>query len=307
MDQFLPSREDINEFFEFIINIFDARLFNLGATPVTLWSIIYFIFSILLLVYISSKIRNILESKILTRYKLDIGIRQSIATIVRYLILIIGFIIIIQTAGIDLTALGLIAGAVGVGIGFGLQNITNNFLSGIIILFERPIKVGDRIEVADVRGDVVKISARATTIVTNDNISIIVPNSDFINSIVINWSHNDRLVRFNFSVPVSYKENPEVIKNLLMEVVAENPGVLKNPSPDVLFDDFGESSLDFNLRVWTSQFVDRPNVLKSQLYYSVFKKFSENNIEIPFPQRDLHLKSGFEFKENEIQKKHTKR
>lgn len=293
MDQILPTREDFNDLFNYIIKIFDTRLFNLGETEVTLWSIIYFVFSILLVVYVSSKARDLLERKILTRYSLDIGVRQSIATIIRYIILIVGFTIVIQTAGIDLTALGLLAGAVGVGIGFGLQNITNNFISGIIILFERPIKVGDRIEVANVRGDVVKISARATTVVTNDNISIIVPNSDFISSTVINWSHNDRLVRFNFPVGVAYKENPEFIKQLLLQVVTENAGVLKNPTPDVLFDGFGESSLDFNLRVWTSQYTDRPNVLKSQLYYAVFKKFKENNIEIPFPQRDLHLKTGF--------------
>ncbi len=292
MENILPGREEINEFFEIIINIFDARLFTFANTEITLWSLISFIFSIVLLLYIASTIRNVLENKILTRYKLDIGVRQSIATIVRYIILIIGFIVIVQTAGIDLSALGLLAGAVGVGIGFGLQNITNNFISGIIILFERPIKVGDRIEVASVRGDVVKISARATTVVTNDNISIIVPNSDFISSTVTNWSHNDRLVRFNFPVGVSYKEDPANIKKLLLEVVTENKGVLKNPAPDVLFDEFGDSSLNFFLRVWTSQYTDRPNVLKSQLYYSIFTKFKENNIEIPFPQRDLHIKSG---------------
>lgn len=299
MDQILPGREEINEFFEIIINIFDARLFTLANTEITLWSLISFTFSIIVLLYIASTIRNILENRILTRYKLDIGVRQSIATIVRYVILIIGFIVIVQTAGIDLTALGLLAGAVGVGIGFGLQNITNNFISGIIILFERPIKVGDRIEVANVRGDVVKISARATTVVTNDNISIIVPNSDFISSTVTNWSHNDRMVRFNFPVGVSYKEDPANIKKLLLEVATENKGVLKNPAPDILFDEFGDSSLNFNLRVWTSQYTDRPNVLKSQLYYSVFEKFKENNVEIPFPQRDLHIRSGLSFSKEE--------
>lgn len=303
MDQILPGREEINEFFEIIINIFNARLFTLANTEITLWSLISFIFSIVVLFYIASTIRNLLESKILTRYKLDIGVRQSIATIVRYVILIVGFIIIVQTAGIDLTALGLLAGAVGVGIGFGLQNITNNFISGIIILFERPIKVGDRIEVANVRGDVVKISARATTVVTNDNISIIVPNSDFISSTVTNWSHNDRMVRFNFPVGVSYNEDPVNIKKLLLEVATENKGVLKNPAPDVLFDEFGDSSLNFNLRVWTSQYTDRPNVLKSQLYYAIFSKFKENNVEIPFPQRDLHIRSGLNLQKEDGQKK----
>jgi small-conductance mechanosensitive channel len=230
-------------------------------------------------------------------------------------------IIIFQLAGIDFTALGLVAGAIGVGIGLGLQGITNNFISGIIILFERPIKVGDRIEVTSIgslsktsgfgtiksgnrqarkltiRGDVIKISARATTVVTNDNISYIIPNSDFIDSSVINWSHNEDMVRLNFIVHVAHKENPEAIKKLLLNIVAENPGVLKNPTPDVLFKEIGGRSLVFNLRVWTAQYVHRPNVLKSQLYYSISKTFKEKNITIPFPQRDLHLKSWNNFKE----------
>lgn len=302
MEDFSFSKEDWNNLLASFWSIFERTLFSMGETDVTLGSILYFLFFVLLLIYLSGKFKGLLINKILTRYKLDVGVRQSIGAIVRYFILIIGFFIIIQTAGIDLTSLGILAGALGVGIGFGLQNITNNFISGIIILFERPVKVGDRIEVADVRGDVVKISARATTIVTNDNISVIVPNSDFISSTVINWSHNDRLVRFNFPVRVSYKEDPERIKKLLLEVVVENEGVLKVPSPDVLFNNYEESHLDFNLRIWTSKFIDRPNVLKSQLYYAVFKKFRENKVEIPFPQRDLHIKKELEDKAMVVKK-----
>jgi small-conductance mechanosensitive channel len=163
----------------------------------------------------------------------------------------------------------------------------------VIILFERPIKVGDRVEVDDIVGRVDSISGRATTIITNDNIGVIVPNSDFINQRVINWSLNDQNVRLNFPVGVSYKEDPEVIRKLLLEVARENPGVLQHPKPDVLFDEYGDSSLDFMLRVWTNQFSDTPKVLKSELYYAIFEKFNEHGIEIPYPQRDVHLKSGF--------------
>ena len=193
--------------------------------------------------------------------------------------------------GINLSSITILLGALGVGIGFGLQNITNNFVSGLIILFERPIKIGDRIEVGGISGDVAKISMRATTIVTNDNISIIVPNSEFIASTVINWSHTDRNVRFNIPVGVAYKEDPENIKKLLLEVAFENEGVLKDPKPDVLFTEFGDNSINFNLRVWTNEYIDRPGVLKSQLYYKIFEKFKQNNVEIPFPQRDVHIKN----------------
>lgn len=292
--------QDIVEFIERIWALTGFRLFTLTGTDFTLGDLLYFVFSVVLIIYVANWIKNLLVNKILSRYQLDIGIRQSIGTIIRYIILIIGFFVIIQTAGINLSSLGLIAGALGVGIGFGLQNVTNNFISGIIILFERPIKVGDRIDVGEIKGDVVRISARATTIITNDNIAVIVPNSDFINSTVINWSHNDRMVRFNFPVRVSHKANPEHVREVLLNVFEQNDGILKNPKPDVLFNSYDEDSLNFILRIWTSEYINRPNVLKSQLYYDVFKAFKAEKIEIPFPQRDLHLKSGFDHINNSL-------
>ncbi len=249
------------------------------------------LFSLVALFVGSAIIRHFLAHKVFPRYKLQRGSAESIATIVRYCIIVVGATVILQTSGIDLSALGILFGALGIGIGFGLQNISNNFISGIVILFEQPVKVGDRIEVDGIAGNIVNISARATTIVTNDNISIVVPNSEFINSKVINWSLNDNKVRFNFPVGVAYKENPLKIKQLLMEVAMATEGVMHNPPPDVLFEGFGESSLDFNLRVWSSEFSDRPKVLKSKLYYAIFEKFKAHNIEIPFPQRDVHIKN----------------
>jgi small-conductance mechanosensitive channel len=270
------------------------ELFKLGDSPFTTKTLISLIVSLFLLFYLTSKIKKLMIKRVFPRYNMDIGVSQSIATISSYLLIIIGLFVIFQTTGIDLSAVGLLIGALGIGIGFGLQSVTNNFISGIIILFERPVKVGDRIEIDDLAGNIITISARTTTVITNDNIAVIVPNSDLVNSRVINWSHLNRNVRLNFPVGVSYKENPEIIKKLLIEVADSNPGVLKEPKPDVLFDSFGDSSLDFKLRVWTADYSDTPMVLKSQLYYAIFKKFKEHNIEIPFPQRDLHLKSGFE-------------
>jgi small-conductance mechanosensitive channel len=136
-------------------------------------------------------------------------------------------------------------------------------------------------------------------VVTNDNITIIVPNSQFIDSQVINWSHHDRNIRFNIPIGVAYKENPERVREIVIEVAKQNDGVLKSPAPDLLFSEYGDNSIDFFLRVWTSEYINKPKVLKSQLYYEIFKKFKEEGIEIPFPQRDLHLKSGFSRKEME--------
>jgi small-conductance mechanosensitive channel len=282
-----------DRFIQWLQRTWQIELFHIGESPFTIKTLILLIIALFLLFYLTALIRKLLVKKIFPRYHLDIGVSQAFATIVRYTLIILGLFIIFQTTGIDLSALGLLFGALGIGIGFGLQGITNNFISGVIILFERPVKVGDRIEIDDLSGNIMNISARATTIITNDNIAVIVPNSDFINTRVINWSHNSRNVRLNFPVGVSYKEDPEVIRKLLIEVADKNTGVLQDPRPDVLFDEFADSSLNFILRVWTSEYSDKPRVLKSQLYYEIFKKFKENNVEIPYPQRDVHLKSGF--------------
>jgi small-conductance mechanosensitive channel len=294
VENFLEIIDFITEYLQKIGGLFNNTIISVGNFSISLGTILYFFISIVLLIWISGVFKRLVVKRIFGRYISDQGLTESLATASRYFILVIGFLIIVQTAGIDLSTLTVLGGALGVGIGFGLQNITNNFISGIIILFERPIKPGDRIEVGQIRGDVVKIAARSTTVVTNDNISVIVPNSEFISSTVINWSHNDRNVRFNFPVGVAYKEDPQKIKRLLMEVAQEEEGVLKKPQPDVLFDEFGESSLNFILRVWTSEFTDKPLVLKSRLYYAIFEKFKQNDIEIPYPQRDLHLRTGFE-------------
>ena len=285
---------NLGGFLQHLNELLQINLIKIGDTKLTLGLLIWLVISISIILIVSELIRKLLVNKILARYRLDIGIRQSIGTIVKYVLIILGFFTILQNTNVDLSALGILAGAVGVGIGFGLQNITNNFISGLIILFERPIKVGDRIEVNGVNGDVVKISARSTMVVTNDNISIIVPNSQFIDSPVTNWSHHDRNIRFNIPVGVSYKEDPEKVKAILIEAANSNKGVMQHPPPDVLFSNYNDSSIDFLLRVWTTEYINRPNVLKSQLYYDIFKRFSEAGVEIPFPQRDIHIRSGFE-------------
>ena len=287
-------QENTKGILSWLEEIMNLSLFNLGDSKLTIGLVLTLILSFIILFVGAEWVRKLIVNKILIRYRLDIGTRKSIGTMIKYFLILAGIFSILQTNGLDLSAFGILAGAVGVGIGFGLQNITNNFISGLIILFEQPIKEGDRIEVGDVSGDVIKISARSTMILTNDNISIIVPNSQFIDSQVINWSHHDRNIRFNFPVGVSYKEEPQKIRKILLEVASNNPGVLNLPEPDVLFDEFGDNSLNFNLRVWTSEYINRPKVLKSQLYYEIFRRFQEEGIEIPFPQRDIHLGTGFE-------------
>lgn len=284
--------EQISEFVDTLRDALNYSLFQLGDTAVTLWTLVYVSVLLTLLVFVSGQLKRWVARSLAAVGDLGIGMRQSIATIVRYVVIAIGLIIIIQSAGIDLSTLTVLAGAAGLGIGFGLQNIINNFVSGLIILFERPIKVGDRVDVGSVHGDVVNISARATTIVTNENIAIIVPNADFISSKVTNWSYTDRNVRFDIPVGVSYRSDPEVVTRLLLEVANGHQGVLRTPPPGVLFVEFGDSSLNFTLQVWTAEYSAKPRILRSELNYAIARIFKENAIEIPFPQRDLHLRSG---------------
>lgn len=237
--------------------------------------------------------RRLLLNHILDKTPLDLSVRHAVATSAQYLIVIVGLLLLLQSAAeIDLTVLGLLAGGVGVGVGFGLQNIANNLISGIFILFERPIKVGDRIEVGEVHGHVVRIAARATTVRTNDNIDFIIPNSSFTSFNVINWSHGDQRVRFRVPVSVAYGSDARLVERLLLEVAEENENVLKEPSPRVVFWAFGESALEFQLRVWTTRMLHRRGVFFGQLNLAIYEKFKEHGIQIPFPQRDLHLKTA---------------
>lgn len=277
--------------FEQIVKILDFSIINLGNTHITLWLILYFLCQLFLLFYLAGKLKVFLAEKLLVHSKLDIGARQAVGTISRYVVLVLGFLIILQTVGLNLTTFNVIAGAVSVGVGFGLQNIVSNFISGLIILFERPIKTGDRIEIAGVVGDVISIGARSTTVRTNDNITIIVPNSKFVTENVVNWQHTDETLRFRVPISVSYNSQIEEVKGLLLEVAKENSQVLDEPSSSVKFISFGDNGLNFELCVWSTTASHRQGTLLSELNFAIFRKFTNHSIEFPYPQLDLHIRN----------------
>jgi len=175
----------------------------------------------------------------------------------------------------------------GIGLGFGLQNIFNNFISGIILLFERPIQVGDDVEINGTWALVKKINVRATVVQTYDNASLIIPNSEFISSQVTNWSFKDKRLRRHVDVGVAYGSDVELVRSTLLEIAASTPKVLKNPKPDVLFRDFGDSSLVFRLRIWTD--IDNMLIVETAIRFEIDRLFKERGIVIAFPQRDVHL------------------
>src|SRR5579862_4081178 len=274
-----------------IFGVFTKPLFQVGQTWISLATMVEFIVVISVVVLVSRLVRRLLRTRVLAHTKLEVGQQYAIARIVSYVVLVLGLLIGLETMGINLSSLAVLAGALGVGIGFGLQNIVSNFVSGLIILAERPIQIDDRVDLGNnTIGKVVRIGARATQVLTNDNIMIIVPNSEFVSNRVVNWTHIDQRVRLRLSIGAGYSSDPHVVEKLLVEVANENPNVLKNPAPTVAFKEFGESSLNFELRVWAEDMAHRPGNLESQLNFAIWDKFKQHGIEIPFSQRDLHLK-----------------
>lgn len=222
---------------------------------------------------------------------MEIGTQYTLARISQYVLVLLGIIFSFQFIGIDLSGLTVIFGLLSVGIGFGLQNLTSNFVSGIIVLFERPISVGDRIKINDIEGDVTEINIRSTIIQTIHNISYIVPNADFVSGTVVNLSHGDRRIRIDISVGVGYNSDVEKVKQALNEVALEHSEVIKTLKPEIFLINFGDSAWDMILRVWISDAKNRIPIT-SDLNFAIVHKFREYGIEIPFPQRDVWLKSA---------------
>jgi len=239
---------------------------------------------------LSKALQALLLQEVLPRSGAEIGVQLSITRLVHYAVLVVGFLVLLRVLGLELNKLALLGGALGVGIGFGLQAIVNNFASGLILLFERPLKVGDTIQVGDEMGEVKKLGLRATVVRTFDNADIVIPNSDLITGRVTNWTLADRRIRVKVPVGVAYGSDVARVQEVLLTCAEENPIVLSQPKPRALFLAFGASSLDFELRVWISEFSDRRQVL-SELNQDIEAEFSSAGIEIPFPQADLHLRS----------------
>ena len=243
---------------------------------------------ILVLGLIIQRLRHRIESR-LTGRGVGPGAGHAMTMLGNYLFWAVGLLVLLRIAGVDLSPLTIIAGAFSFGVGFGLQNIIQNFVSGIVILLERPIKIGDHIQIGEVVGEVTRISIRSTVIVTNDNIDVIVPNADFITGKVTNWTQTNRRVRFSVVVGVGYDSDPDQVSKVLIDIANQEDGVLSNPAPDVLFECYGDSALQFRLRYWTETFTDQPAVLKSRLNREILLRLRQAGMEIPFPQRVVHF------------------
>ncbi len=271
----------MREYFNYIVELLNYNLFVLGETKITPLSILYLILLSVGLVYLSGKLKDLLIAQILERTSMGRGARQAIGTMIRYVVLFLGFVIILQTVGVDLTTLTVLAGAIGIGIGFGLQNVASNFISGLIVLLERPIQVGDRIEANEVNGEVMAIGARSTRIRTIDNVTVIIPNSKLVAENVVNWSYKNDTVRVRIPVLVDHDSDVDFVTELLKEAANEHPDVALAPPVNVGFLEFDRDGLHFELRAWSKVQFHRPGRLQSNLNYAILDKFRQHGIIIP--------------------------
>ena len=269
---------------------------SIGGTKITVLNVVYLILFLIFFTFLSRIIRKALQNKVLPRTKLDIGARTSLVNVVIYAFWILAIYTGINILGINLSSLAFMAGALGVGIGFGLQNIVNNFISGIILLFDPSIQVGDMVQIGEDWGTVNRINIRTTIVQSFDNASLIIPNSQMLSNKVTNWSFKDPKVRRQVDVGVAYGSDVQKVRKILLQIVSDMPEIMDDPTPRVDFMDFGNSALIFRVRFWITSpefWLTAP----TELRFKIDEEFKKNNIEIAFPQQDIHIRSASGLKE----------
>jgi small-conductance mechanosensitive channel len=268
-----------------------APFLPLGSRSYSLQDVVVLVLLFIALAQGVGMLQSLLRRRVLCYTGMSEGGQEAVAFVARYGLLLVGTLVLLQLWGLDLTSLTLFASVLGVGVGLGLQGISKNFLSGLIIIFERPIQVGDFVEIGDLQGTVESLGLRSTKVTTLDRVTIIVPNSEFLESRVINWSHGSSVSRLQVPVGVAYGSDTTAVREALIAACTGNTAVLTSPQPRVYFSNFGDSSLNFTLLVWTRE-PRRQYEIVSDLNYRIEALLRERGITVPFPQRDLHLGDG---------------
>jgi small-conductance mechanosensitive channel len=263
---------------------------SLGALSVSLGGVLLFLFSVWLAFWVAKTVRFILRDEVLPNMSLPRGVANSIASLTYYALVLLGLLTALVVAGFQIGQLTLVIGAIGVGVGLGLQNVVNNFVSGLILMFERPIQLGDAIDVAGSSGTVREIGMRATTLATFDGAEVVVPNGTLLSEKLVNWTLSNKSCRMEVKLGVAYGTPPKQVIDLLLQVAKATPGIIEKPQPAILFTGFGSNSLDFKVRAWTDNYDEWISV-HSDLTLRIHDAIVAAGIEIPVPQRDLHLRS----------------
>jgi potassium-dependent mechanosensitive channel len=273
-----------------LFQLLNTPLIVAGKNQFSLATIVFLIILLLGVFFSSRALSEWIKQRLLMQLGFDTGTRETIAALIGYVLTGLGFVIVLQTAGLDLSSLAVLAGVLGIGLGFGFQNLVSNFVSGLTLLFEQPIRVGDFVEVSGLLGTVEKISIRSTIVRTLDGIFVIVPNNRFIENNIINWSYRDPQSRIHLPIGVAYGTSPVLVTEVLLNAARSESRVLSYPAPKVWLKDFGDNALKFELLVW----IDKPQdveVIKSALNFLIEQELRQRNIEIPVPQRDLKIRN----------------
>jgi small-conductance mechanosensitive channel len=264
---------------------------KVGKTVITVWIVVRALLILFFFVYTSRLLQAYLDYKIFPAIRVEPGTGYAINTIIRLVFLGVGILIALDTVGVDFGFLLVFAGAIGVGIGLGLQNMAANLISGFTIIFGGKVRKGDWIEVEGTPGEVIDIHVLSTRIRTRQNVEYLVPNSNLVSTTIANYSLSSPMIWVGLDVGVSYGSDPRQVEAILLDLARREPTVSKEQSPRVLFTEFADSSLNFKLLVWVDVRRHAERIVKSALYFSIFDEFKKSGIEIPFPQRDIHVRS----------------
>ena len=273
------------------ITFLDETSFTIGDNNLTLLGTITGVVSSIVLIWGALFFSTYIESKLREVPNVTPSARVLLSKISRIVLVVLAFLFAISSMGIDLTALAVFGGAIGVGLGLGLQKVVSNFISGVILLLDKSIKPGDVIEISNTYGKINKLAARYTSVISRDGREHLVPNEDIITQPVINWTFSSNRVRRHLPVNVSYKADIEKAMNLMMQAANETPRVIKNPEPRVLIKSFGDNGVDLELRMWIIDSENGVSNIASDVYLQIWHKFNEEGIEFPYPQRDIHIVS----------------
>ena len=264
--------------------------FQLGESTFSAFSLVKLVVYLVLVIVLARLLRRFLARRLFPRFHMETGMAYALASITFYAILVIGLMVALQTSGIRLQAVTVILGALGIGVGFGLQQIAANFVSGLIILMERPVQVGDRIEIGRLHGRVMRVKLRATEVLTNDNIAVIVPNAEVTTQQVINWSRGGNQIRVRIPVTVAYGSEPETVRGALLEAADSVPAALKTPPPRVRLAEFGESGMRFELLSWTTELLHQRGEFISRVNFAIHASLKRHGIAVPLPQREVTVR-----------------
>ncbi len=274
-----------------LVQVVEAPIFLLGGEPISIRWIFQVILLLILVAILARFFKAVLKNQLLPRLGLDLGNREAISTVVSGAGGALGYIVVLQAVGINLDSLAVIIGGLGVGIGFGLQDVTRNLISGLTLLIERKVRVGDFVEIEHISGYVQEVSMRATVIQTFNGSNVVVPNTYLADSPVLNWYYETHRGRIDLPIGVAYGTDPVLVTEVLLNIAYSEPDVLSQPAPKVIFREFGDSALIFELWVWTDA-IERRILIKSSLNFKIDYYFRQHNISIPFPQRDLWIRNA---------------